>query len=625
MKNTTNQKTSWWERVLERWRAAPHVRVEPYLYVEAPTLRTAAADDSSDVRIPAAFTRAPEAGIVVPEPRAHAIRISRALGRLFEQTQEDAAAAEKAGDDPSFRTLSALFPVIDEEQGYDEVVLVSEKVALFIVPTKISLLPIQSADGQGDITKSLTAESAYAMALVASKNAAMLEKGIRLSGSEHQQAIMRAAIERVNAELPEGQKLVIRPPQAKLQPVQAVAANGAEEEKPVVPVAQAAQQPVTQPVEKPVPAAEPPQAAVPAAAKAVAAISKPDVVPAPAAAADKQPKTSAIVNKTRRALFFGRDHQAGNPAAAQVPPSSSDTVNKGLSNARTAQEDAARHDVAGKSNGISRRTVAAGGIAALLAAALAPSFHPGKTPAGELTADADIKKSDWSGPASEPLAQKEARVAAAQETPASAPVETAGPPDTSVPSPQRSFRRTAAPERTVVAEKQGAPQAPQPAPADEKPQTGHVRLVNRNTAERMMMDFAHVNPRVCTAGDFKRCHGEFNYIARDWRRNETKDMDPALMQVIANVVTKLRDRGYAADEVTLLSGYRAPSTNSNTPRARKRSQHLHGKALDFRIEGVPQRILNDVCCEVVGQKGGVGRYNRYAHVDTRGYGVRWHG
>lgn len=59
-------------------------------------------------------------------------------------------------------------------------------------------------------TSKFTSEDAIAMAKLASQNEHMLAKGIRLKGTDEQQAFLRAAIDQVNKELPAGMKLVIR-------------------------------------------------------------------------------------------------------------------------------------------------------------------------------------------------------------------------------------------------------------------------------------------------------------------------------------------------------------------------------------------------------------------------------
>lgn len=84
-----------------------------------------------------------------------------------------------------------------------------------------------------------------------------------------------------------------------------------------------------------------------------------------------------------------------------------------------------------------------------------------------------------------------------------------------------------------------------------------------------------------------------------------------------------------AEEVILLSGYRTPETNRAIRRAGRRvatkSYHLHGKATDMKVAGVPSHVLGNICCDVVGKRGAVGHYARFVHIDTRGHRYRWYG
>jgi|SRR5690625_2109018 len=71
--------------------------------------------------------------------------------------------------------------------------------------------------------------------------------------------------------------------------------------------------------------------------------------------------------------------------------------------------------------------------------------------------------------------------------------------------------------------------------------------------------------------------------------------------------------------ITINSGYRSPSHNRRVGGA-SNSQHLYGKAADIVVRGVsPSRVYN------AADKlfNGVGRYNTFTHVDTRGYRARF--
>ena len=76
----------------------------------------------------------------------------------------------------------------------------------------------------------------------------------------------------------------------------------------------------------------------------------------------------------------------------------------------------------------------------------------------------------------------------------------------------------------------------------------------------------------------------------------------------------------------IISGYRSPKTNamlrSASSGVAKKSQHILGKAIDVRLEGVPTAELRDAAIRL--QRGGVGYYEAsdFVHMDT-GRVRRW--
>ncbi len=74
--------------------------------------------------------------------------------------------------------------------------------------------------------------------------------------------------------------------------------------------------------------------------------------------------------------------------------------------------------------------------------------------------------------------------------------------------------------------------------------------------------------------------------------------------------------------VNVNSGYRCPTHNRNVGGA-KNSQHLLGAAADFWIKGVPPSEVYTYCDKLVGNKGGVGKYPNFTHIDARGSLSRW--
>lgn len=114
---------------------------------------------------------------------------------------------------------------------------------------------------------------------------------------------------------------------------------------------------------------------------------------------------------------------------------------------------------------------------------------------------------------------------------------------------------------------------------------------------------------------------ELNHGLRDWRNNESTQMDPKLMLLLSQIRDKLSLS--PRTKLEMISGYRSPQTNSalrqrggeHTGVASK-SQHVLGKATDIHIPGVPLDRLHLAAMSM--QAGGVGYYPRdgFVHVDT---------
>ena len=120
---------------------------------------------------------------------------------------------------------------------------------------------------------------------------------------------------------------------------------------------------------------------------------------------------------------------------------------------------------------------------------------------------------------------------------------------------------------------------------------------------------------------------ELNHGLRDWRNNESTQMDPALMLLLSQIRDKLGVAPQA--KIDLISGYRSPQTNAGL-RAKggahtgvaTKSQHMLGKATDIRMPGVALDQLHMAALSMQG--GGVGYYPKdgFVHVDT-GRVRRW--
>ena len=117
---------------------------------------------------------------------------------------------------------------------------------------------------------------------------------------------------------------------------------------------------------------------------------------------------------------------------------------------------------------------------------------------------------------------------------------------------------------------------------------------------------------------------QVNQFLSDFRTGDIVEIDPLLLDVIYDVRASLgSDATYQ-----VISAYRSPKTNemlrdrSASSGVAKKSQHLLGKAIDVRLEGVPTAELRDAAIRL--QRGGVGYYedSDFVHMDT-GRVRRW--
>jgi len=117
---------------------------------------------------------------------------------------------------------------------------------------------------------------------------------------------------------------------------------------------------------------------------------------------------------------------------------------------------------------------------------------------------------------------------------------------------------------------------------------------------------------------------EINNFLFDFRTGDKAEMDPELLDLIYDVREALgSDSAYQ-----VVSAYRSPKTNemlrgrSQDTGVAKNSQHLLGKAIDVRLEGVKTTALRDTAIAMKG--GGVGFYEAsdFVHMDT-GRVRRW--
>jgi uncharacterized protein YcbK (DUF882 family) len=109
---------------------------------------------------------------------------------------------------------------------------------------------------------------------------------------------------------------------------------------------------------------------------------------------------------------------------------------------------------------------------------------------------------------------------------------------------------------------------------------------------------------------------QINYLLRDFRNDEVRPIDPALLDVLhAAQVLAGHDAPFQ-----IISAYRSAATNAmlreHSGGVAEHSQHLLGKAIDVRLSGLPTRELQQIGLRLA--RGGVGYYpaSDFVHLDT---------
>lgn len=125
-----------------------------------------------------------------------------------------------------------------------------------------------------------------------------------------------------------------------------------------------------------------------------------------------------------------------------------------------------------------------------------------------------------------------------------------------------------------------------------------------------------INNKMVRAG----LDGTYNFNISEFysqgRDKPPKGMDNKLLLLLE----KLR---YNLDNhpVIINSGYRTPAHNKRVGGVSD-SQHVKAKAADIVVMNTPAYAVYNEAVKVF-DNGGVGKYNNFTHVDTRGYRARW--
>jgi uncharacterized protein YcbK (DUF882 family) len=112
-----------------------------------------------------------------------------------------------------------------------------------------------------------------------------------------------------------------------------------------------------------------------------------------------------------------------------------------------------------------------------------------------------------------------------------------------------------------------------------------------------------------------------NFKVREFACTDGSDpifVDSELVDVLQKI------RNHFGKAVTITSAYRTPSKNSAVG-GTKYSQHLYGKAADIKVAGIAPKSVTDYANKLMPNKGGIGTYKTFTHVDTRQTKARWKG
>jgi uncharacterized protein YcbK (DUF882 family) len=103
---------------------------------------------------------------------------------------------------------------------------------------------------------------------------------------------------------------------------------------------------------------------------------------------------------------------------------------------------------------------------------------------------------------------------------------------------------------------------------------------------------------------------QFSWTCRDFRESAWKWLNPFLMDFLFVLHWK-----YCREQISILSGYRTPETNSKLEGAALNSQHLRANALDIHLPDVDnEEVAKDFKTFIY---GGVGMYplKHFTHLD----------
>lgn len=103
----------------------------------------------------------------------------------------------------------------------------------------------------------------------------------------------------------------------------------------------------------------------------------------------------------------------------------------------------------------------------------------------------------------------------------------------------------------------------------------------------------------------------------------TDGSDPIFIDTdLVAVLQKIRT--HFGKAVTITSAYRTPTKNKACG-GTAYSQHLYGRAADIKISGITPKKVASYAETLLPNKGGIGIYDTFTHIDVREIQARWNG
>ncbi len=117
--------------------------------------------------------------------------------------------------------------------------------------------------------------------------------------------------------------------------------------------------------------------------------------------------------------------------------------------------------------------------------------------------------------------------------------------------------------------------------------------------------------------------GNFSWAEATKNGTRIPDSEEIVDEIINAAKFMQEIRSYLGDKpISVTSWYRDPVSNRNVGGVYN-SQHLKGRAVDFAVRGIDSGSVYDTLDEYWGDRGGLGKYSSFTHIDSRGLKVRW--